>query len=94
MIFDTRVNGIPCVCKVIDYSPYIPMQVYGPDMGDADPPEGATFDFAILDQRHKPAPWLEKYLTDADTDRLLKEFHILQRVEYYDCAQSTYVDFI
>ena len=78
MIFDTRVNGIPCLCQVLDYSPYIP--AYGNFA-----PELITFDYAILDRHSKPAPWLEKYLTDADTDRLLEEYQIMQKAEYY-CA--------
>ena len=85
MIFDTRVNGVPCLCKVMEYTPYIPMQVYGTGMGDAHPPEGETFDYAILDRNNKPAPWLEKYLTDQDSDRLLEEYQIMQKAEYY-CA--------
>lgn len=83
MIFDTQVNGIPCQCRVLDYSPRIPMRVYGPGMGDADPPEGETFDYAILDRKGYKAPWLEKYITDEDSDRLLEEYRIMQLGDYY-----------
>ena len=83
MIFDTRVNGIPCVCKVLEYTPYIPMQVYGPGMGDAHPPESEVFEFALLDRSNKPAPWLEKYVTEAVSDRLLEEYRIMELADYY-----------
>ena len=83
MIFPTKVNGIPCQCSVIEYTPHIPMQVYGPGMGDAHPPEGETFDYAILDRSGRPALWLEKYLTDDDSDRLLEEYHYAQLADYY-----------
>ena len=83
MIFKTKVNGIPCVCKVMEYTPHIPMQVYGPNMADAHPPESEVFDFAILDRKGKPAPWLEKYVTQSVCDDLLEEFHILQLADYY-----------
>lgn len=83
MIFDTRVNGVPCLCSVLEYSPYIPMRIYGPDIDQGTPPEYETFDYAILDKAGKPAPWLEKYLTDEDSDRLLEEYQIMQMAEYY-----------
>lgn len=83
MIFDTRVNNIPCQCKVLEYSPYVPLRVYGPDINEATPPEGETFDCIILDRRGRKAPWLEKYLTPADSDRLLEEFLLTRRAEEY-----------
>lgn len=83
MIFQTRVNNIPCQCQVLEYSPAVPMHVYGTGMGDAHPPESAEFDFAILDSRGRKAPWLEKYLTPADTSRLLWEYETMELGDYY-----------
>ena len=52
------------------------MQVYGSGQGDAHPPEPTEFEYEILDRRGRKAPWLEKYLTVADEERLLLEFHL------------------
>lgn len=83
MIFNTQVNGIPCRCQVLYYEPPVPMRITGPGMGDADPPEGAVFDFQILDRKGYKAAWLEKYLTDEVADRLMEESELLAMAEYY-----------
>ena len=83
MIFDTYVNGIPCKCEVHSYSPYVPMRITGSGQGDADPPELEEFDFQILDRRNKPAPWLEKYLTPHDEERLCEEYRDSCKAEDY-----------
>lgn len=83
MIFDTKVAGIPCQCKVESYSPYRPMRVTGSGMGDCDPPEYEEFEFSILDRKGYPAPWLEKKLKREDSERLLEELHIEQTGERY-----------
>lgn len=74
MVFDTRVDGIPCQCLVYDYQPSIPMRVTGTGFGDADPPEEEVFEFRILDRLGYPAPWLERKLTATDAARIKKEF--------------------
>lgn len=84
MIFETRVNRIPCQCKVTHYRPPEPMRVYGPGMADADPPIDAEFEFIILDRKGRPAPWLEKYVGPDDNQRLLEEFHLEVKAEDYD----------
>lgn len=76
MQFDTRVAGIPCVCEVINRTPYVPMRITGSGFGDADPPEGGEFEFNILDRKGYPAPWLEKKLQPSDSDRLQEEHNI------------------
>ena len=76
MQFETKISGIPCLCKVIEYSPYRPMKVYGSGMGDCHPPEYEEFDFEILDRKGYKANWLTKKLKPEDTDRLLEEFHL------------------
>ena len=73
MIFETRINGIPCQCKVLDYCPGRPMKVTGPGFGDADPPEPPEFDFEILDRRGNKAPWLSKHITPQIELDLLEE---------------------
>ena len=83
MQFETKVAGIPCICNVVDYTPYRPMRVYGPGMGDCDPPEYEEFEYEILDRRGYKASWLEKKLKPDDKDRLLEEFHLERDGERY-----------
>lgn len=63
--FDTRVCGIPCIVRVTYWEPYIPAKVSGPPEY-CYPAEGGCGDWEILDTRGRPAPWLEKKMTDAD----------------------------
>lgn len=73
MIFDTKIHGIPCQCEVTHYVPYTPANLNGhPD--NWTPPEGGEFEFNILDRNGRSAPWLERYVTDKDNDRLYREF--------------------
>lgn len=83
MIFSTRVNGIPCKCRVDNYSPGVPMRIYGSGMGDADPPEPPEFEFTILDRTGYEAPWLQKYVTDSVEARLYEEFMLWLQEDYY-----------
>ncbi len=83
MIFDTRVNGIPCQCNVTFYSPAVPMRITGSGQGDADPPEDSEFDFEILDRRNRKAPWLERYVTPEVVDRLHEEFLFANKAQDY-----------
>lgn len=76
MQFETKIKGIPCLCKVTKYSPYVPMRITGSGMGDADPPEHACFEYEILDLKGYKASWLEKKLQPDDKERLLEEFHL------------------
>ena len=83
MQFDTKIAGIPCQCKVLDYSPYVPMSITGSGMGDCDPPEYECFEYEILDRKGYKASWLENKLTAYDKERLLEEFHIELTGERY-----------
>ena len=80
MIFDTKVHGIPCQCRVVAYKPSLPMLVYGSGFGDAAPPEEEHFEYEILDRRGREAPWLAQYVTEADEQRLKTE--ALQEQDY------------
>lgn len=82
MIFSTRINSIPCKCRVDHYSPAVPMRVYGSGMGDADPPEPAEFAYTILDRTGREAPWLQKYVTDSVDARLFEEYEVAVKDEY------------
>ena len=76
MVFDTRVSGIPCLCKVLDYSAYMPMRVIGSGFGDAVAPSPEEFDYRILDRKGYAAPWLDRKLTKEDEERLLNEYQL------------------
>jgi len=73
MIIRTRVAGIPCQAALTYYSPGVPMRITGSGFGDADPPEPDEIEFDILDRRGRPAPWLERKMTDSDHDRICGE---------------------
>lgn len=62
MIFDTRVNNIPCQCHVIYYLP--PIGKHTP----------AEFEFTLLDRKGYRAEWLDKYVDDSVIDKLLMEY--------------------
>ena len=84
MIFDTRVSGIPCLCKVLGYSTYMPMRITGGGYGDAIPPEPGEFDYRILDRKGYAAPWLDRKLTREDESRLLSEYLSLLKEESHE----------
>lgn len=73
MIFETRVHGIPCQCKVVQYYPALPMRITGSGFGDADPPEPKEIQIQLLDRKGREAPWLERKLKDEDIQRLHEE---------------------
>ena len=70
----TRVAGIPCLARATYHYHQAPhkgsahtcdsdMDFYGYD----------DLAFDVLDQRGRPAPWLERKLTDADNSRIAGE---------------------
>ena len=75
MIFETKVNGIPCQCEVIRFTAPTPMKV-GSWSRETEPPTKGDFEYNILDLKGNRAEWLEKYLTPDDHQRLLHEFQI------------------
>lgn len=82
MIFSTKVQGIPCRCKVLAYSPGTAAKLEGPPerCEPAEPPE---FEYQLLDRTGHPAPWLQKKVTPADEDRLFEEYQVSQLEERY-----------
>lgn len=80
---DVRVCGIPAIARVLHYRPYEPAYRRGhPDNWEpASPPE---IDFEILDRRGRPAPWLERKLTDAERERIGRDLiEYLEEPEEY-----------
>ena len=76
MKFPTTVNGIPCLCHVLVYSPGLPAT-------RIDPPEGPEFEYELLDLRGRRAKWLDRYITPAVDQRLYEDHHLLKQEEYY-----------
>jgi len=79
---DVRVCGIPAIARVLHYRPYEPAYRRGhPDNWEpASPPE---IDFEILDRRGRPAPWLDRKLTNEDRARLEREL-----IEYLEAEED------
>jgi hypothetical protein len=75
MIFATKINDIPCHCRVDHYSAGRPNRFMFTDPGEAEEGFDEEFNFTILDHRYIIAPWLTKQLRIDDYDRLLEEFH-------------------
>jgi hypothetical protein len=87
MRFNTKLHGIPCQCDVTHYRPGEAAYTEGhPDRWE--PAIDPEFEFDILDTRGRQAPWLERYLTKEDHQRLYEEFkqelYITTRAEDYE----------
>lgn len=72
-MFDSRVSGIPCQIKVTHYQKEIAARTWGRS-DDWHPGEPEEFEFEVYDRRGRRAEWLERKLTEADSDRILEEF--------------------
>lgn len=75
---DVRVCGIPAIARVTHYWPGDPGYMSGPP-DRRYPPEPAELDWELLDRRGRPAPWLERKLTDAERERIERE--LLEHLE-------------
>lgn len=87
MIFQTKINGITCYCRVDRYSPGRPDKHMHRAMEDTEEGYDEEFSYTILDDRYIIAPWLTKQLRIDDYDRLLEEYHIT-RLEEKHCIES------
>lgn len=75
MMFDYKLDGIPCIIKILNWEPYVPGFIGGPPERCYES-EGGYGDFDILDRRGKKALWLEKKMTpeiQADIERQMFE---------------------
>jgi hypothetical protein len=73
MIIESTVAGIPCSIEV-DHCLVIPPNRRADS--DWDYAGYIEISFSVLDRNGRPAPWLERKLTDADTARI--EMQILE----------------
>ena len=75
--FESKVAGIPCKVRVTYYTPYVPASYNGPA-------EGGDFEFELLDRKGYRAKWLEAKVTEADVDRLEKEYEDYLKAQLED----------
>ena len=64
---ESYVSGIPCIIGVTNY-----VNVTGDSRADSDMDYyGYTeSEYVVCDRRGRPAPWLERKVSDKDTDRI------------------------
>ena len=71
-MIDTRIAGIPCVVEVLYYQPADPGWTLGPPE-KCWPPSPAVIEYRVCDRRGRPAPWLERKMTEKDRERIEAE---------------------
>lgn len=69
---ESRVAGIPCIIGVIEYECVKGSYSYHA-ASDWDYHGYTDTDWEVCDRRGRPAPWLEKKLTDKDSSRIESE---------------------
>jgi len=67
--FEDRVMGIPAIIRVTYWERYVPARTSGPPEL-CYPAEGGCGEWRVLDRRGRPAPWLERKLTEAERARI------------------------
>lgn len=70
-MFETRVQGIPCIAEVLYYKP-ARYYLSGPPEYCYD--EGAEFEFRLRDRRGRLAPWLVRKMTEDDYFAIQEEY--------------------
>jgi hypothetical protein len=74
--FRTRVDGIPCLCRVTYYHPADETPVNSTTIS---PPDEEEFEFELLDRRGKPANWLNKKINSDIEAELLAQYKEIAR---------------
>jgi hypothetical protein len=69
-MIETRISGIPCLIEVTVFSHYAGRDTWGSDW---DYNGGTEVEFEVCDRRGRPAPWLERKMTNKDYDRIVGE---------------------
>jgi len=72
MIVEINVCGIPAIADVVHYRPGDPGYIDGPPEL-CYPPEPTELEWRLLDRRGRPAPWLERKLTERERERIERE---------------------
>jgi hypothetical protein len=69
----TRIKGgLPCIAEVTHCSPGCASKVNA-DPDDCYESEAPEIEFRLLTMKGKPAPWLEKLMTQDDQERIERE---------------------
>ena len=72
----TTISGIPCLVAVTYFYKQPPL---GPNCDSDWDCFGYThIDFDVLDRRGRPAPWLERKLTDVERERIEAEIEAMK----------------
>lgn len=82
--FSTRINGIPCICRVLDY---IPAQHVPLGAGDSYVIPASML-FEILDRKGYKAAWLLRYVDHAVIARLTEEYEFEVMAEQAGIADT------
>ena len=69
---NTRIAGIPCRVLVTAYHPGVSARTCA-EVDDCFEGEAPELEFAVLDQRGRPAPWLAAKLTAPESARIERE---------------------
>ena len=69
---ETRIAGVPCTVNYTVQGKYVPAKIHAPPefCHEAEYPE---VEFTVCDRNGRPAPWLERKMTDTDRQRIESE---------------------
>lgn len=73
-VIDSKISGIPCKIGVTEYECVEGNYSFNA-VSDWDYSGYSNVDFDILDRKGYTAHWLERKLTEKETDRLISEIH-------------------
>ena len=79
-IIQTRLAGIPCQIAVTGFRRVEGSYSYNAP-SDADFYGYTDYDYEVLDRRGRPAPWLEKKVSQADIDEKIMEQYNRNRID-------------
>lgn len=74
----TRIANIPCQIEVTNYSPAIRARTWGPPE-HCYPSEPEEIEIEVLDRRGRPAPWLQRKMSDEDYAEVFRELREMWR---------------
>ena len=77
---ETYIAGIPCHIDYTISGQYVPAKTNAPPE-HCYPEEHPEVEFIVCDRRGRPAPWLEKKMTEQDSNRI--ELEILHAASQY-----------
>ena len=76
----TRICGIPAQVEVTSYSPATPARTWGPPEL-CYPAEDEEIEIEVLDRRGRPAPWLQRKMSDDDYSEVFRELREMWKEE-------------